>query len=110
VKYRFIFAHEAQWPVVHLCRLLDVRRSTYYDWRTKPATVTPPEELLMRRRMKVLFDASRGSLGSRTLMNNLRNEGFDIGREKTRRLMRSLNLRVKQKRRFKVMRTATSGQ
>ena len=102
MKYRFIFGHEAQWPVVHLCRLLDVRRSAYYDWRTKPPTVISPEELLMRRRMKALFDASRGSLGSRTLMNNLRNEGFDIGREKTRRMMRSLHLSVKQKRRFKV--------
>jgi transposase InsO family protein len=51
--------------------------------------------------MKALFEASRGSLGSRTLMNNLRLEGFKIGRERTRRLMRTLNLKVKQKRRYK---------
>jgi putative transposase len=52
--------------------------------------------------MKALFAASRGSLGSRMMMNNLRQEGFEIGRDKTRRLMKALNLKVKQKRKYKV--------
>ena len=37
--------------------------------------------------MKELFAASRGSLGSRMMMKNL-----EIGRDKTRRLMKSLQL------------------
>ena len=52
--------------------------------------------------MKALFAASRDSLGSRTMMKNLRQEGFEIGRDKTRRLMKKLQLKVKQKRKFKV--------
>ena len=52
--------------------------------------------------MKELFAASRDSLGSRTMMNNLREEGFDIGRDRTRRLMKALQLKVKQKRKYKV--------
>ena len=52
--------------------------------------------------MKEQFAASRGSLGSRMMMKNLRQEGFEIGRDKTRRLMKSLQLKVKQKRKFKV--------
>ena len=56
----------------------------------------------MRRRMKELFRASRDSLGSRTLAKNLRKEGFTIGRDKTRRLMKVLNLKVKQKCKYKV--------
>jgi transposase InsO family protein len=51
--------------------------------------------------MKELFRASRDSLGSRTLMRNLREEGFEIGRGRTRRLMKVLNLKVKQKRKYK---------
>ena len=35
------------------------------------------------------------------MMKNLRHDGF-IGRDKTRRLMKSLQLKVKQKRKFKV--------
>ena len=55
----------------------------------------------MRRRIKELFRASRDSLGSRMMMKNLREEGFAIGRDRTRRLMKALNLKVKQKRKYK---------
>jgi putative transposase len=102
VKYGFIQDHAGRWPVVHQCRLLGVERKAYYDWRDKPCKVIPPEELALRRRMKGLFRSSRDSLGSRTLMENLREEGFKIGRDRTRRLMKVLNLKVKQKHKYKV--------
>jgi len=102
VKYGFIRDHAERWPVVHQCRLLGVQRSAYYDWWDRPCKVIPPEELALRRRMKELFRASRDSLGSRTLAENLREEGFKIGRDRTRRLMKVLNLKVKQKRKYKV--------
>ncbi len=102
MKYEFIRDHEGSWPVVHLCRLLKVQRSSYCDWRARPCKVIPPEELALRRRMKELFEASRGSLGSRTMMKNLNQEGFEIGRERTRRLMKQLQLKVRQKRKYKV--------
>ena len=76
-------------PVKLLCRQLGVQRSAYYDWRAQPGKLIAPEELALRRRMKELFAASRGSLGSRMMMKNLRQEGFEIGRDKTRRLMKS---------------------
>ena len=102
MKYGFIREHAQRWPVLHLCRLLEVQRSAYYDWRNQPGKVIPVQELAMRRRMKELFAASRSSLGSRTMMQNLRQEGFEIGRDRTRRLMKRLDLRVKQKRKYKV--------
>ena len=52
----------------------------------------PPEELALWQCMKVLFKASRKSLGSRTLARKLREEGFKIGRDRTWRLMKTLNL------------------
>ena len=102
MKYGFIREHAKRWQVIHQCRLLGVHRSAYYDWRDQPFKVIPPEELALRRRMKELFKASRDSLGSRTLGENLRDEGFKTGRDRTRRLMKALNLKVKQKRKYKV--------
>ena len=90
VKYAFIRDHAKRWPVVHMCRLLDVKRSSYYDWRKRPAKVIPADELALRRRMKALFKASRESLGSRRMAKQLRAEGFEIGRERTRKLMKAL--------------------
>lgn len=102
MKYGFIRDHSEHWPVVHLCCLLGLQRSAYYDWRDQPGKVIPAQELAIRRRMKELFALSRASLGSRTLMQNLRLEGFEIGRERTRRLMQRLNLQVKQKRKYQI--------
>jgi transposase InsO family protein len=101
VKYTFIRDHAGRWPVVHLCRLLGVQRSAYYDWRDRPGTIIGPEELALRQRMKALFKSSRESLGSRTMARKLREEGFQIGRDRTRRLMKALNLKAKQKRKYK---------
>jgi transposase InsO family protein len=102
LKYGFIQDHAEHWPVIHQCHLLGVQRSATHDWRDQPCKIIPPEELALRRRMKELFRASRDSLGSQTLAKNLRNEGFKIGRDRTRRLMKTLNLKVKQKRKYKV--------
>ena len=101
MKYAFIRDHACRWPVLHLCRLLGVQRSAYYDWRDRPGQVIPAEELALRRRMKALFKASRDSLGSRTMARKLREEGFEIGRDRTRRLMKALSLEVRAKRKYK---------
>ena len=65
VKYGFICDQAGRYPVKRLCEMLKVQRSGFYDWRGQPAKVIAPEELALRRRMKEIFTASRGSLGSR---------------------------------------------
>lgn len=102
MKYGFIRDQAKAYPVNLLCRMLSVQGSAYYAWRDRPGKLVGPEELALRRRMKALFAASRGSLGSRTMAKNLRQEGFDIGRDKARRLMKRLGLQVKPKRKYKV--------
>ena len=82
--------------------MLAVQRSAYYAWCERPGKVIAPEELVRRRRMKELFAASRASLGSRMMMRKLREEGFAIGRERVRCLMKTLELKVKAKRKYKV--------
>ena len=99
MKYGFVRDHANRYPVTLLCHLLGIQRSAYCDWQGRPGRVIPAQELALRRRMKALFVASRESLGS---LKHLREEGFGIGRERTRRLMKALNLTVKQKRKYKV--------
>ena len=102
MKYAFIQDHAKRWPAVHMCRLLGVKRNSYYDWRKRPAKVIPAEELILRRRMKALFAASRESLGIQTMKEKMREEGSQIDRERTRKLMKVLRPQVKQKRKYKV--------
>ena len=76
MKYAFIRRHAGLYLVSLPCRVLGVQRSAHYAWRGQSATVIAPQELALRGRMKALFAASRGSLGSRVLMNNLNQEGY----------------------------------
>ena len=102
MKYAFIQQQSAQYPITLLCRITNMSRSTYYDRKKRGPKVIPPEEMVLRLRMKELFKVSRDSLGSRTMMENLQAEGFDVGREKTRSLMESMNLKVRKKCKYKV--------
>ena len=102
VKYAFIGRYASRYRVRMLCRVLGVQRSAYDAWRGPLGKVIEPQELALRGRMKALFAASRGSLGSRTLMNTLNQDGFQMGRERTRGLMKTLNLKVRHKRKYKV--------
>ncbi len=81
-----------------LCNALKVSRSAFYDWLARPAQIITEQELNLYRTAKRLFKRSRGSLGSRQLAKKLREEGFTIGRYRTRTIMRKLGLVVRQRR------------
>lgn len=88
--------------VKRCCALLGLSRSGFYAWKARPAKLISAHELSLYRTAKELFRRSRNSLGSRELMKKLRTQGFDIGRAKTRLIMKKLNLVVKQRVAYKV--------
>ncbi len=102
MKYALVQCNTAKYPVTMLCRVIGVKRSSYYAWRARGGKVIGPEELAVRRRMKSLFAESRQSMGSRRLSRQLTAEGFSIGRYRARQLMKSMGLAVKSKRKYKV--------
>jgi putative transposase len=81
---------------------MQVGKSAFYAWKARPPTLITAVDLHLHPRAKELFHASRGSLGSRELAKRLRKEGFSISRERIRKLMRKLNLVVKQRVAYKV--------
>jgi len=76
--------------------------SAYYAWVKRPGQLISADTLHLHRRAKKLFNESRQSLGSRELMKKLRGEGFQVGRCKVRRLMKTLGLIVTQRVAYKV--------
>ena len=73
---------------------MQVSRAAYYAWLKRPARLITAEELQLYRRLKQLFADSRESLGSRGMMKRLRKEGFNIGRQQVRVLMKRFGLKV----------------
>ncbi len=84
MRYWFIHSHARDYPVAGLCRLLQVQRSAYYAWRKRQGTAMSAPDLALRQRMRVLFQASRASMGSRRMMQALRAQGSAVGCERTR--------------------------
>ena len=59
-----------QYPVTVLCRVMQVSTSAYYAWKKRPRQLISADVLHLHRRMKMLFERSRDSLGSRGMMKN----------------------------------------
>ena len=79
---------------------MQLSTSGFYAWKAKGAQLFDYQTWLLCSRMKALFAESRQSLGSRRMVQQLRKEGFNIGRYRVRKLMKKLNLVVKKKKRF----------
>jgi putative transposase len=85
-----------------MCHVMGARPSAYYAWVKRPRRLISAGTLHLHRRAKALFNDSRQSLSSRELMKKLREEGFQVGRFKVRRLMKTLGLVIMQRLAYKV--------
>ncbi len=78
-----------------VCSAFDVARSCYYVHRLRRRRVDA-RRVALRSQVNQLFSQSRGSVGSRSILGMLREEGVTIYRFRVRRLMRELGLVSKQ--------------
>jgi putative transposase len=90
-----------------MCRLLQVSRSGYYAWRTRPESRRTGYDRELTRSIRLLHGKSDGTYGSPRIHAELHAEGFTCGRAKVARLMHNAGLKGCPKRRFRV--TTKSG-
>jgi putative transposase len=81
---------------------MQVSSSAYYVWLKILGELIGAKTLRLYRREKILFKASRNSLGSAELAKALRKEGFEITRYRAIKLMERLTLVVTQRIAYKV--------
>ncbi|CAM0556297.1 IS3 family transposase ISPin3 [Vreelandella titanicae] len=81
---------------------MNVGKSAFYAWKARPAKVISAEELKLYRRTRLLFEASRNSLGSRELAKRLKEQGFSVTRYRVGLVMEKLGLQVTQRVAYKI--------
>jgi putative transposase len=81
--------------VNRLCSIFEVPRSTYYGYSNRKRRIDG-ERIRLRIKVAEIFNISRQSAGSRTIVDRMREEGESIGRFKVRRLMKEARLESKQ--------------
>ncbi len=94
--------HRGLYPLVMMCRLLEVKRSTYYAWRTRPESRRTKEDRLLLIEIEISHKASDRTYGSPRVHQDMRGKGIRCGVNRVARLMREKRIRAKQARRYKV--------
>jgi putative transposase len=94
--YQFIdveYATGGNAPAVRrMCAWLDVSKSGFYDWKSRPESVTARRQEKLRLLIREIFDDSDGTYGYRRIAGQLARQGVAAGAELVRKLMRQLGL------------------
>ena len=99
-KYAFIDAEytalareEAYAPTLaRLCEWLEVSKSGYYDWRSRPQSAAAKRRKLLELKIKALFEANNAEYGYRRIHAELVRGGETVDDETVRKIMRYLGL------------------
>ena len=75
-----------------MCGWLEVSRSGYYDWRSRPESATAKRRELLKIKIKALFGANNAEYGYRRIHALLVRGGERASDELVRQLMRELGL------------------
>ena len=101
MRFRLIGGAKEEFPVQRMCDVLGVSKSGYFAWRDRPASRRQREDMVLLAHVRSAFALSNGTYGSPRMTRELQDDGLQIGRRRTARLMRENGLRARQKRRFK---------
>jgi transposase InsO family protein len=101
VKFAFIQAERAVFPVEFMCKHLGVSRSGYYAWLKRAASGRAIADEALGKRIAGIHRESRGTYGSPRVHARLAHEGVRVGRRRVARLMRAHGLTVRCRRRFR---------
>jgi transposase InsO family protein len=101
VKFAFIHAEKAQWPIEVQCEVFEVSRSGYYAWVARPASPREVEDAAIIVEIKAAHKTGRGAYGSPRVHRELLAKGRRIGRKRVERLMREEGIVARKKRRFR---------
>ena len=100
MRYRFIQAEKASYPVEVLCRVLTVARSGYYAWCRCPLGTRAQQNQGLLTHIRACYQASRGRYGSPRIHQDLQARGIRVGRHRVARLMRLHDIRSVSRRRI----------
>ena len=94
MKFAFVEAEKATWPVAWMCRKLGVSRSGFYAFQARRDSHRAVEDARLRQLVALAHEAGRRTYGSPRIHRELRDvHGIRIGRNRVIRLMRSEGIR-----------------
>lgn len=101
MKFTFMLAEKALYPITVLCHVLGVSRSGYYAWCKRPQAARVRSDAQLAAKVAAVHKRSRKAYGSPRVHAELRAKGTRVGEKRVARLMRENGLEARRKRRFR---------
>lgn len=88
----FVSEHASTYPVTRLCALVEVARSSFYEWASRPLSDHDVDDAWLANDVFDIHVASRCTYGSPRVAGQLRNRGRRHGRKRIARIMAECGL------------------
>lgn len=92
MKYAWIRDHSDQFPVARMCRVLQVSRSGFSQWRTRSPSARAQANAVLDAQVAAVHADSGRAYGRPRVHRALRHSGLRVGHERVRRSLRRLGL------------------
>ena len=101
MRFRFIHAEKANYPVRVMCRVLKVSTSGYYASLERKPSARQLEDERLKVHIGAIHDRSRGTYGRERVGRQLLREAVEVGKQRIARLMREMGLQGLPRKRFR---------
>ena len=101
IRYQFIFDNAPEFHVEKMCKVLDIKRVSYYAWLKRPEAKRKKEDSLLVIEIKRVHKESDSTYGARRITAQLKKEGIACGKNRVSRIMNENNISSKLKRKYK---------
>jgi transposase InsO family protein len=103
-------AQHEEFSISSLCRTLEVSRSGYYEWLSRPPRAQAKVDQPVEAKVQHYCAQGRGTYGTRRIKPLLAQEGRQVSRRRIGRTLAQAGLRGKTRRKFKAPRSAEQAQ
>jgi len=101
VTFAWIEERKGEWPVTHLCRVLEVSRSGFYAWRSREPSAAEVRREELPAQVTTIHAEVKGRYGSPRIHAELVAQGVACGVNFVAEVMREAGIAAKTKRKFR---------
>lgn len=101
MRFAFVHAEKASFPITALCRVLGVTRQGYYAYASRPPSDRVRSDAKLCETIKQIFADSLETYGSPRVLEELKRQGFRCAKRRVERAMRGMGLTPPMRRRHR---------
>lgn len=102
MRYQFIEAHQSRWPVMVMCKVLDVSTQGYYAWRVREPSKRSLFNAGLDEAIARIYWQHKGRYGAPRIWEELQAQGICCSENRVARRLQVMGLQAIQAKKFKV--------